>query len=197
MSTASSQSLGMVGRQVVNRKHHLPWSTALPSQKVILASVENKTQLIHILCDDLTQDRLFHTQSTEKHKLVVTGEDPHPTEIRMEEIKRRYELETQEEADIIIVQQVLACAGEADKISVVSDDTDVFVLLLHHNQLAELGISLTMESPSRDRAIVDIKSTVSKHEDIVKNLLPAHALSGCDTVACYFGVGKGATIKTL
>ena len=195
----SIKSVTRDGRKTgVSRKHHLLRTTALPSQKVILASVENKTQLIRILCDDLTQDRLFHTHNTEKHKLVVTGEDPYPTEIRMEEIKRRYDLEThQEEADIIIVQQVLACAGEADRISVVSDDTDVFVLLLHHYQLAELGISLTMESPSRDRAIVDIKSTMSKHEDIVKNLLPAHALSGCDTVACYFGVGKGATIKTL
>ena len=47
--------------------------------------------------------------------------------------REKYDLEThQEEADIIIVQQVLKCVGEAQSISVISDDTDVFVLLLHH-----------------------------------------------------------------
>ena len=31
----------------------------------------------------------------------------------------------------------------------------------------------------------------------MKELLPAHALSGCDTVACYFGVGKGSVVNGL
>ena len=65
--------------------------------------------------------------------MVVTGEDPCPIEVQNEERSTRYDLEThQEEADIIIVQQVLKCVGEAQSISVISDDTDVFVLLLHH-----------------------------------------------------------------
>ena len=34
-------------------------------------------------------------------------------------------------------------------------------------------------------------------KDVIKGLLPAHALSGCDTVASYFGIGKGMVIKTL
>ena len=29
------------------------------------------------------------------------------------------------------------------------------------------------------------------------NLLHAHAISGCDTVACYLGIGKGRVIKHL
>ena len=61
----------------------------------------------------------------------------------------RYDLEThQEEADVIIVQQVLHCVGEARQITVVSDDTDVFVLLLYHYQMAEVEVPLTMESLS-------------------------------------------------
>lgn len=79
----------------------------------------------------------------------------------------------------------------------VSDDTDVFVLLLHHYQMAGVEVPLTMESPSKERAILDIKVTQAKHRDIVKNLLPAHALSGCDTTACYFGIGKSTVIKIL
>ena len=97
------------------------------------------------------------------------------------------------EADIIIVQQVLKCVGEAQSISVISDDTDVFVLLLHHYQMAGLEVPLTMESPSKERAILDIKLT----QAIVTYLLPAHAISGCDTVACYLGIGKGRVIKHL
>ncbi|KAJ8405686.1 hypothetical protein AAFF_G00316660 [Aldrovandia affinis] len=135
----------------VNKKHHLLLSTKLPAQKVVLSSIENKKQLNLLLCEELTQDRLFHLRSTNKHKLVVTGEDPCPIEIKMEERRTRYDLENQqEEADTIIVQQVLGCAGEAHQISVVSDDTDVFVLLLHHYHQAGLDVPLIMESPARE-----------------------------------------------
>lgn len=130
--------------------------------------------------------------------MVVTGENSCPLEVRNEESKTRYDLEThQEEADVIIVQQVLHCVGEVRQIAVVSDDTDVFVLLLHHYQMAGVEVPLTMESPSKERAILNIKVTQAKHRDIVKNLLPAHALSGCDTMACYFDTGKGTVIKIL
>ena len=45
-----------------------------------------------------------------------------------------------EEADNVIVQQVLSCAVEnaESKITVVADDTDVFVLLLHYHHMANL-----------------------------------------------------------
>ena len=130
--------------------------------------------------------------------MVVTGEDPCPIEVQNEERRTRHDLEThQEEADIIIVQQVLKCVGEAQSISVISDDTDLFVLLLHHYQMAGLEVPLNTESPSKERAILHIKLTHAKHKEIVMNLLPAHAISGCDTVACYLGIDKGRVIKHL
>ena len=79
----------------------------------------------------------------------------------------------------------------------VSDDTDVFVLLLHHYHQARLDVPLIMESPRKEKAIVDIKATLSKHSEIVENLLPAHAITGCDTVASYYGLGKGSVINVL
>ena len=187
------------GRETgITKKHHLLRTTKLPAQKVVLSSVENKKQLIRILCEVLTEDRLFHLRSTGDHKLVVTGEDSCPIEVQNEEKRIRYDLETyQEEADIIIVQQVLKCVGEAQSNLVISDETDVFVLLLHHYHMAGLEVPLTMESPSKERAILDIKLTQAKHKEIVTNLLPAHAISGCDTVACYLGIGKGRVIKHL
>jgi len=43
---------------------------------------------------------------------------------------------------------------------------------------------------------IDIKGTVKKHAKIVKELLPAHAISGCDTVGAYHGIGKGTVVKS-
>ena len=105
------------GRETgITRKHHLLRTTKLPAQKVFLSSVENKKQLIRILCEEL-----FHLRSMADHKLVVTGEYPCPIEVQYEERRTRYDLEThQEEADIIIVQQVLKCVGEAQSISMIS-----------------------------------------------------------------------------
>ena len=54
-----------------------------------------------------------------------------------------------------------------------------------------------MESPVQDRASVDIKATALEHSSIIPDILAAHALSGCDTTACYFGIGKGTVIKVL
>jgi hypothetical protein len=72
----------------------------LPAQKVVLSSVENKKQLIGILFDELTEDRLFCLQSTQDHKSVVTGEDSCPIEVKHEERISRYDMEThQEQAD--------------------------------------------------------------------------------------------------
>ena len=45
--------------------------------------------------------------------------------------------------------------------------------------------------------MVVIVKTVQKHSEIVEGILPAHALSGCDTVASYFGIGKATLLKTL
>jgi len=54
-----------------------------------------------------------------------------------------------------------------------------------------------MESPIKGRKVVDIGKTVQKHSEIVEGILPAHALSGCDTVASYFGIGKVTVLKIL
>ena len=42
-----------------------------------------------------------------------------------------------------------------------------------------------------------IGSKVAKHRTIVLHLLSAHALTGCDTVASYFGIGKTKVVKAL
>ena len=42
-----------------------------------------------------------------------------------------------------------------------------------------------------------IRATATNHKEVIPNLLAAHALSGCDTVAQSWGVGKGKVVKVL
>ena len=97
---------------------------------------------MQLIVDDLVQDKTFQKEHTQNHKLVVTGADPVPVEISHDGIIiQRTDLSTShEEADIIIIQQVLSCAEENanSKITVIADDTDVFVLLMHYYKKANL-----------------------------------------------------------
>ncbi len=54
-----------------------------------------------------------------------------------------------------------------------------------------------MQSPSRGRHVIDINASSQANLSIVPGLLAAHALTGCDTVASYYGIGKGKALKVL
>ena len=55
-----------------------------------------------------------------------------------------------------------------------------------------------MEGTSRMRAVIDIGATAKQHADIAGQLLAAPALTGCDTVAFMWGIGKTkAAVKVL
>ena len=156
---------------------------------------------MQLIVDDLVQDKKFHEGNTRHHKLVVTGADPVPIEISEGGVViSRADLATSHEAaNNIIVQQVLSCAAEKaeSKIIVVADDTDVFVPLLHYHHMANLKNVVLMESAIKGRTVVDIGKTVQMHSEIVEGILPVQALSGCDTVDSYFGIGKATVLKTL
>ena len=66
-----------------------------------------------------------------------------------------------------------------------SDDTDVFILLIHYYQQCSLTCIVLMEDTSRMRAVIDIGATEKQHADIA-----AHALTGCDTVAFMCGISS-------
>jgi len=75
-------------------------------------------------------------------------------------------------------------------IKVISDDTDVFVMLVHYYQKCSLTCTPLMKSNSKAKTLTDIVATVKQHTDIACQLLAAHAFTGCDTVASMFGIGK-------
>ena len=54
-----------------------------------------------------------------------------------------------------------------------------------------------MEPTSKERRHSDIRAAAYKYKDIIPKLLAAHALSGCDTVAQCYGIGKTSVVKVL
>ena len=54
-----------------------------------------------------------------------------------------------------------------------------------------------MVSPIQERSVLDINAAVEEHSSIVPDLLVAHGLTGCHTVASYFGIHKVAAVKVL
>ena len=103
------------------------------------------------------------------HKRVITSSNNTPVEIGYGGvvIHREYRSTSHDEAVCIIVQQAVTAAAEFQVgVSVIADDTDVFINLLHHYFEGQLTSHMIMESQS-----------------IVDGLLSMHALSGCDKCA--------------
>jgi hypothetical protein len=78
---------------------------------------------------------------------------------------------------------------ERTGLTVISDRTDVFVLLLHFHHEVDKNCTMT-ESPTKGKISTDIGITMKKHADIITEIFPVYDLSGCDTVACCYGLGE-------
>ena len=65
-----------------------------------------------------------------------------------------------EEADCIIVQQEMMASEYQQEVSVIADDTDVFILLIHYYLEQQLTNLMVMESPIHGRYGIDICRTV-------------------------------------
>ena len=89
----------------------------------------------------------------------------------------------------------MAVEQGAECLSVMADDTDVYILLLHYYSQKELSIPMFMESSVHGRQTTDIRATAKEHANILPNLLAAHGLTGCDTVAPCYGIGKMKILK--
>ena len=101
-----------------------------------------------------------------------------------------------EEADIIIVQQCYgAVSAGCRSLKVISDDTDVFVLLTFFYLEQSCKVPVFMEGTHGSRTVVDIAATVKKWPQIIPMLPAIHDLTGCDTTSRVFGIGKKTALK--
>ena len=166
----------------------MQFSGVLVGQKMACSS--NKVQIIDIMFDFVSMrvasKKFFNT-------LVITGSSDVPVQVTHGLTNPRHDLRTtHEEADLIIVQQCYGLLFDAgcDEVTIVSDDTDVFVLACHYFPLNRPGVTVIMESTKACRTVIDIGKSAQKHESLVQSLHAAHALTGCDSVCCFHGIGK-------
>ena len=95
------------------------------------------------------------------------------------------------DADVIIAQKALALVKSC-QVLVISDDTDILVLLLHHAQLSD---KLFMETKKHTISINVAKQALG--QELCLCLPFAHAISGCDTTSALYSVGKVKVLKLL
>ena len=69
---------------------------------------------------------------------------------------------THEEADLFVCQHVfLAVSNGAKCVKVVSDDTDVFAILLHFFHLLQPKVKIFMEAKKEEWKVIDIGKTAA------------------------------------
>ncbi len=179
-----------------SRKHLLTLQTPLPAQKVILTVTYNKKQLIQLISAYMIN---HYEKNANENEFLLTSEDPIPVAVREGLVTNKNDMtNTHEEADVIIVNQMVYAAKRgASNISIICDDTDVFVLLLHFYCKEELNCTVIMQSPIKGRSVIDIRASAAISESESQDLPAMHALSGSDTTSYLFGIGKATALKVL
>ncbi len=72
----------------------------------------------------------------------------------------------------------ISLCSKQKHVTVLADDTDVYVLLLYHYLQQRLQTQMVMESPIKERTVIDIRATVEKHQAIVPSILVAACFEG-------------------
>ena len=105
-------------------------------------------------------------------------------------------LHDQSDADLLIVKTAINSAISRDTI-LVGDDTDLLVLLIHHAPLGQHNIFFTSEQKKNSKNRVwNIKEVETGLGSFAcKHMLFLHAILGCDTTSCLYGIGKEAFVK--
>ncbi len=97
---------------------------------------------------------------------MITGSSDTPMQVTQGLNIPRHDLKTtHEEADLIIIQQCYGLIFDSgcNSVTIISDDTDVFVLACHYFPIERSDVTVIMESTKSCLAIVDIGKTATKH----------------------------------
>ena len=90
---------------------------------------------------------------------------------------------------------MIAASDGRETIRILSDDIDVFVLLVYWCWKKQLRCSFQMEK--WDGSVLDINATVQVLGQKCEGILAVHALTGCDTASYPCGKGKVSALKVL
>ncbi len=153
-SIKSETRISRAGKQP-SRHYQLALNMSLPPREVLFSVTFNKVQLIDVivkkLCNNIQELQKAADNNRVTNSLTVTHGDPVLVELSHGIVIHRDDMKTtHEEADVIIVQQVVMLSFQKDVITVMSDDTDVF-LLLHHYFMESLTCKVYMEGTHSKR----------------------------------------------
>ena len=178
------------------KNYKLSYLSPLPTQTQVLNNPQNKMQLIAIIIEKLKEGL---KDEHDFHKLVVTGQDSCPLELYKGLCIQRQDLaNNHEEADVVVASQAMyAASTESKTVGVLADDTDIYVVLLYHYKGLKLTSKMFMVPTKQGRIVTDIKLTAEHLGNLCLQLLPAHALTGCDQVCTYYGIGKAKMLKVV
>ena len=106
------------------------------------------------------------------------------------------------DADTLIVKSALDLAHSGYVTTVVADDTDILVLLLHHYRSTDMAdIFLLSEAAKRQRQgikFINVRRLVNVlGQTLMSHLLFIHGWSGRDTTSTFFNQGKTAILRKL
>ena len=116
-------------------------------------STETKKQLIELLAEELLK---VYTNTPCEKKLVITSQSECPVQVHLGIKTLRHGMSTtDEEADVITPQQVITAIEEgATCVKFISDDTDVFVLLLHFYIEQLLSTTVFLKGTGNKRNVI-------------------------------------------
>ena len=101
-----------------------------------------------------------------------------------------------EEADVLMVSFIIDAVRDGEKvIRILSDDTDVFAILIFW--VRKLSIKALVQMEKWDGTVLHINNIVAALGDTSLQLLGMHAVTGCDTVSYPFNKGKLTALSTL
>ena len=108
-------------------------------------------------------------------------------------------IQSKGDADTQIVSAAIALASDGKHTAVISDDTDILVLLLFHWNADIADIHLRSERKKAQKIplmLMDIREA-AKHsvQTVPPHILAIHAWGGCDTTSAVFGHGKCRILK--
>ena len=190
-----------------SRPHSLKPEMLSPPRSSILKVPQNKKQLNRMLVDALLDPEFYKLATQNGKTLTIAGVENYPIEITNGvKIDRKDIPSEHEEADPIIAQMAILACLKGEVVLIVSEDTDVFAMVLHFYVTEECKQLMYMKSPKgrtadlsnlEDRTVIDIKETAAKHYELAIYILQIHALTGIDCIPALFRIRKKRALNTL
>ena len=107
-------------------------------------------------------------------------------------------LTAEDDADVDIVNIALEKLKESSKVVVVGSDTDLLTLLVAlAPENKEIYFCKHKGGNNPDKQYYNIDLLIKQHSDIRKILLFTHAMTGCDTTSCFYGLGKIKAVEIV